>query len=184
MIDINTIYTNRFILRQIKRSDNVSIFDILSDAMTTKHLNIKKIETISDVDSIIDDYLSQYLKGEKFPFAIISKETNNLVGVFLIKLDLFDPDCYEFTVYIKRELWNNGIYSEVLPYMEEFAFDKIGTGNFRGFIMISNRASAAVLKKNHFVLEKTFSVDGLPEMIESYLMTRENHDRIRRGNNV
>ena len=175
MTEIKEIHTDRFILRKITENDNESMFDILSDAETTKYLNMESVKSISDVNRIIDDYLLQYAKGDKYPFAIVKKDSNELIGVFLIKLDLFDPDCFEFTVYIKRELWNKGIYSEVLPYMMDFAFNKIQTGNFRGFIMISNRASAQALKKHGFVLEKTFAVDGLPEMIESYLMTKQDY---------
>ena len=184
MIEIKEISTQRFVLRKVTLNDNKSIFEILSDEETTRYLNMEKVETVSDADAIIADYLSQYEKGDKFPFAIIDKETGEFVGVFLIKLDLFDPDCFEFTVYIRRELWNRGIYSEVLPYMAEFAFEKIGTGNFRGFIMISNRASAAVLMKNGFALEKTFKVDGLPEMIESYLMTKKDYEEYKIKNNT
>ena len=175
MIEMKEIYTDRFILRRVTEGDNESIFNILNDDETIKHLNMDKVKTISDVDGLIEDYLLQYAKGDKYPFAIVEKESDELIGVFLIKLDLFDPDCFEFTVYIKRKLWNQGIYSEVLPYMMDFAFNKIKTGNFRGFIMISNKASAQVLRKHGFVLEKTFAVDGLPEMIESYLMTKNDY---------
>lgn len=175
MVETGKIFTERFVLRQVVESDNESIFNILSDEETSRYLNIKKVHTVSDVDAIIKDYLSQYEKSEKFPFAITEKSSHALIGVFLIKLDLYNPDSYEFTVYIKRELWNRGIYSEILPHMTAFAFNKIGTGNLRGFIMKSNETSGNVLKKHGFILEKTFAVDGLPEMIESYLMTKENY---------
>ena len=175
MITINEILTDRFILRQVEEQDNESIFEILSDKQTTKYLNIKEIKTIDDVDEIIKDYLEEYAIGNKFPFAIINRKTGRFTGVFLIKLDLYDPDCFEFTVYIKRDYWNQGTYSEVLPYMIDFAFYNIKTSNFRGFIMVSNRSSAKVLKKCGFFLEKTFFVEGLPEKIESYLMTREEY---------
>lgn len=177
MVKIDTISTERFILRQVVESDSESIFGILSDNETAKYLNITKVNTVSDADALIRDYLSQYAVGEKFPFAITEKGSDDAVGVFLIKRDLYNPDSFEFTVYIKRELWNRGVYSEVLPYMTDFAFRKIGTGNFRGFIMISNKASGKVLKKHGFVLEKTFAVDGLPEMIESYLMKKEDYNK-------
>lgn len=175
MIEMDEINTDRFILRQVVESDSEKIYKILNDKDTAKYLNMDKIESVSDADALIKDYLSQYANGDKFPFAITDKNTKELIGVFLIKLDLYDPDCYEFTIYIKHELWNKGIYSEVLPYMTDFAFTKIGTGNFRGFIMISNKASGIVLKKHGFILEKTFAVDGLPEMIESYLITKEQY---------
>ena len=113
--------------------------------------------------------------GEKFPFAIIDSTTDTFVGVFLIKLDVFDDDCFEFTVYIKKEYWNHGVYSEILPHMVDFAFTTIKTGNFRGFVIINNKSSSKVLKKSGFRLEKTFTVAGLPEPIESYLITKQEY---------
>jgi len=171
MVKISEINTERFILRRISHNDDVSVFNILNDEETIKYLNIQKVKSVSDVDEIITDYLSQYEKGNKFPFAIVNKEYNECIGVFLIKLDIYDVDCFEFTVYIKREFWNKGVYSEVLPYMVDFAFNEIGTKYLRGFVMISNKASATVLKKCGFVLEKTFKVDKLSEIIESYILT-------------
>lgn len=175
MIEITEICTERFVLRQVTEDDSKHIFSILSDRETVKYLNVEKINTLSDAEALVEDYLLQYKKGDKFPFAITDKDSGELVGVFLIKLDLYNDDAFEFTVYIKREFWNQGIYSEVLPYMTDFAFKKIGTGNFRGYIMINNKASENVLKKHGFIPEKTFAVDGLPEMIKSYLMTKENY---------
>ena len=59
--------------------------------------------------------------------------------------------------------------------MTEFAFEEIKTENFRGFVMKSNKISARVLIKNNFILEKEFKVEGLPEIIQSYLMTKEDY---------
>lgn len=175
MVKIDTINTERFILRQVVESDSESIFGILSDKEVVKYLNIAKLKTLSDADALVKDYLSQYAAGEKFPFAITEKNSKDLIGVFLIKRDLYNSDSFEFTVYIKREMWNRGIYTEVIPYMTDFAFQRIGTGNFRGYIMISNKASGNVLAKHGFILEKIFDVDGLPEAIESYMMTKEDY---------
>lgn len=61
------------------------------------------------------------------------------------------------------------MYTEVLPYMTEFAFKDIGTGNFRGFVMEKNKASSRVLEKCGFELEKIFEVPGLEGKIISYL---------------
>ena len=172
MTRLNTINTNRCKLRCIRPSDNQRVFEILKDAETTRYLNIKSINSLSDVDELIHDYLAGYKVGQKYPFAIIEKEIKQLIGVFIIKLDIYDEDCFEFTVFIDKKYWNNGIYSEVLPEMLRFSFECLGTGSVRGFVMQGNPASSKVLKKQGFSLEKVFRVEGLPELIESYLMTR------------
>ena len=60
-----------------------------------------------------------------FPFEIIDKENNSFIGVFLIKLDLYNEDSYEFTVYLDEKYWNKGVYTEIVPYMVSFSFEEI-----------------------------------------------------------
>ena len=169
------IETERFFLRLINKDDEENIFEILSDPDVVKYLNIELNKKKEDTRKIINEYLIGLEKKEKFPFAIIDKNTNEFLGVFLIKLDLYDEDCFEFTVYIKKENWNKGIYTEALKPMIRFSFEEIGTSNFRGFIMEENNVSSHVLEKNGFKLEKVFLVDGIKSKIKSYLMKKDEY---------
>lgn len=173
MIRITPIITNRFLLRQLDIDDCSNVFRILKDKDTRRYLNIPNIREEEQVRELLDDYLKGYSEGSKYPFAIVGRNDGKFVGVFLIKVDLFDEDCYEYTVYIDKSFWNQGVYSEVLPEMVRYSFEVIGTGNFRGFVMENNKASAHVLTKNGFQLERVFSVDGLPEPIYSFLMKKD-----------
>ena len=145
--------TKRFILRKVKKEDNKEIFKILSNQETIENLNMSIHTKIEDTNEMIENYLKENEEGTKYPYAIIEKETNNFIGVFLIKLDLYDEDCLEFTIYLKKEYWGKGIYTEVLPYMTEVAFEAVKTGNFRGFVMEKNVASSRVLEKCNFKLD-------------------------------
>ena len=172
---IKNINTKRYILRKVEKSDAQEIYKILSDKNVIENLNMKLHESIEDTKSLIEDYLTEHEKGLKFPYSIIDKDTLEFIGVFLIKIDLYDEDCFEFTVYLKKEHWGIGIYSEVLPYMTKIAFEEIKTGNFRGFVMEKNKASSKVLLRNNFILEKIFEVPGIDGKIESYLITKEQY---------
>lgn len=171
-IDLPTIETERFVLRSVNENDKVDIFDILSDKDVIENLNMEVHNNIEDTNRMIEDYLDGFKKREKYPYAIIDKISNEFIGVFLIKLDIFDEDSFEFTVYIKKEFWNKGIYTEVLKRMTKFAFEYIQTENFRGFVMEKNEASSRVLEKNNFKLEKVFEVNGIDGKIKSYLITK------------
>ena len=171
------IETKRFILRKVEENDAEYIFKILSDKDVIENLNMDIHKSISDTEDMLKEYFEENEKGNKYPFSIIDKETNKFVGVFLIKLDLYDEDCFEFTVYISKEEWGKGIYTEVLPYMTKFAFEEVKTGNFRGFVMEKNIASSKVLEKCGFELEKIFEVPGLKGKIISYLITKENYNK-------
>ena len=161
------IETSRFILRKVEKADSSEIFNILNDDNVIKTLNMKRPRSLEDVSALLKEYES----SQKQAFAIIEKQTNTFLGVFLLKLDLYSEDAYEFTIYISPKFWGQGIYTEVLPYMIYETFENIGVKNFRGYVMENNTASAKVLEKSNFILEKVFKVDGIDGNIKSYLMT-------------
>ena len=134
-------------------------------------------KSILDTRQMLKDYKKEFINGNKLPLAIISKDNDDFIGVFLIKLDLYNEDAFECTVYLKKKFWNKGIYSEILPSMIKFAFEIIHTKNFRGYVMEKNKPSSKGLEKNGFKLEKIFNVPGIDEKIYSYLMTLEMYER-------
>ena len=82
------IITDRLILRKVEISDVDDIFEILSDEETIENLNMEIHKSKDDTIKLIEDYLAEYEQRNKFPYAIINKESKKFVGVFLIKLDL------------------------------------------------------------------------------------------------
>lgn len=174
---MRTIKTNRFILRELKQEDINNVFEILSNPKVIENLNMKIHKSINDTKILFDEYFEELKKGTKFPYAIINKETEEFIGVFLIKLDLFDEDCFEFTIYLKQEFWGKGTYTEILPYMIKVAFKDIKTGNFRGFVKEKNIASCKVLEKVGFKLEKIFEVPNIEGKIISYLITKDDYNK-------
>lgn len=174
---MKVIETKRFILRKVENDDADDIYKILSNEKVIENLNMNLHEKIEDTYELLKDYENGLRKNIKFPYAIIDRCTSDFIGVFLIKLDLYDDDCFEFTIYLNEKYWGMGIYTEVLPYMTRVAFEDIGTGNFRGFVMEKNRASSRVLEKCGFKKEKVFKVPGLDGNIISYLITKENYNK-------
>ena len=169
--------TNRCKFRLVKDTDEKDIFEILSDEDVITNLNMDIHKSILDTRQMLKDYKKEFINGNKLPLAIISKDTNEFIGVFLIKLDLYNEDAFECTVYLKKKFWNKGIYSEILPSMIKFAFEVIQTKNFRGYVMEKNKASARGLEKNGFKLEKIFNVPGIDEKIYSFLITLEMYEK-------
>ena len=169
------IETQRFILRRVEHEDKEEIFKILSDESVITNLNMSIHKNLEDTEKLIQEYLVENEKGTKYPYVIIQKDTEDFIGVFLIKLDLYDEDCFEFTIYLKKEHWGKGIYSELLPYMIKFTFEEIRTGNFRGFVMEKNIASSKVLEKYNFELEKIFDVPNIEGKIKSYLLKKDDY---------
>lgn len=169
--------TERCKFRLLEEKDLNDVYEILSDEDVITNLNMNIHTSIEDTKALLEDYRVQFGEGKKLPIAIINKTDDRFIGVFLIKLDLYNEDAYEFTVYLKKEFWNKGLYSEILPLMTRFAFEIISMGNFRGYVMEKNNASARGLEKNGFELEKIFEVPGLEGRIKSYLITYQMYEK-------
>lgn len=167
--------TERFNLQKTSLIDMDDMFKLLSDPEIVQYLNMDIHHTKEDTKKLIEEYLTEYQLGNKYPFTILAKDTSEFVGIFLIKLDLYDEECYEFTIYLDKKYWGKGVYKEVLPCMMKFAFEHIKTNNFRGFVMEDNIASSKVLEYCHFKLEKVFEVPNIKGKIKSYLMTKEDY---------
>ncbi|MBR2828739.1 MAG: GNAT family N-acetyltransferase [Bacilli bacterium] len=169
------IETKRFLLKKLEKKYLNNIYSILSSSLVIQNLNMKIHKNIQDTEKLLQEYEEGYQRREKYPFEILDKNTLEFIGVFLIKLDLYDEDSFEFTIYLDRKYWNQGIYQEILPYMKDYAFLEIGTMYFRGFVMEKNIASRRVLEKCGFSLEKVFSVPGINDSIYDYVIKNDHN---------
>ena len=122
---MRTIETKRYILKLVEKKNANKIFKILSNPQVIENLNMDIHTQIEDTLELLNDYYKGLEKGEKYPYEILDKVTGDFIGIFLIKLDLFDEDCYEFTIYLDEQYWGKGIYTEILPYMTQVAFEDI-----------------------------------------------------------
>ena len=67
------------------------------------NLNMDIHKCIEDTYKLLEDYFKGLEEKVKFPYAILNKDTGEFIGVFLIKLDLYDEDCFEFTIYLDEK---------------------------------------------------------------------------------
>lgn len=170
--------TDRLNLRLVDINDSTDIYNILSNDNVNQNLNMDKPKDINDINELINKYFKHYQDETYEPLAITLRDTNEFVGVFLFKLDLYNEDAYECTIYIDEKFWNKGITTEVMKFMVNYFFNNYKQSNFRGYIMEKNTASARVFEKCNFKLERIFKVDGIDGNILSYLMTREDYFNI------
>lgn len=171
------IDTKRLKFRLINENDLDEIFSLLNNERIVKFLNMNLHTTRDDTKRLIDEYLKGLEDYSKIPYCIIEKGSNRLVGIFLLKVDLYNPSSYEMTIYLKEEFWGKGYSTEMIPAVYPVIFDELNINNFRGYIMEDNIGSCRVLEKLNFKLEKIFEVAGISGNIKSYLLTKEDYYR-------
>ena len=103
--------TEKYHLRYIREEDYKDIFEIVKNENVIKNLNMTKHKNEEETKALIKEYLNGLKTKTKYPFAIIEKKSQNFLGVFLIKLDLYDEDSFEFTIYINEKYWYQDIYT-------------------------------------------------------------------------
>ena len=88
-----------------------------------------------------------YESGSYFHWVIEWKETGELVGT--INLGNVEESCMmSDTCYmLSPRFWNQGIMTEVLMAVLDYAFEEIGLNRVQAEVFAGNNASSAVLKK-------------------------------------
>ena len=130
---MNNIETKRFILKELEKKYINDIFNILSNPKVIENLNMSIHSELKETEELLNKYYEGLSNKEMFPYEIIDKFNEEFIGVFLIKIDLYNEDSFEFTIYLDEKHWNKGVYKEILPYMVEFAFKEINTKSFRRY---------------------------------------------------
>lgn len=116
-----TIETNRLILRPFEISDAKDMYEgWASDEEVTKYLTWGAHKSIDDTKSILSLWVKEYEKEERINFAIVLKETNELIGGIDVVGYLEEIPVIGYV--LSRKYWNKGIMSEVLQRVKEFLF--------------------------------------------------------------
>lgn len=166
--------TERIVFKTIDYCDRDILYFILTDERVIPYLNMSKPSSIEDIDMLIAKYKDHINKGDFEGFSMFEKKSGAFIGVWLFKLDLYNDDAYESTLYLHPDYQNKGYGKETLTFMTDYFFKNYKITNLRSYIKERNAASAAVLNRCGYQLEKIFDVEGIKGKIHSYL-TKENN---------
>lgn len=146
--------TNKFILRPFKLKDTEEMYkNWASDKEVTKYLTWSEHSDVSKTNMVITLWESCYNNKEYYNWAIEEKCSKCVVGsINLMNLDNYNENC-EVGYCIGKNFWNQGIMTEVLNAVIDFAFTQVKFHRITARRHIDNIASGMVLKKCKFVYE-------------------------------
>ncbi len=153
---IKELKTDRLILRKLNKDDIKLLWDnFYSDYDKYKFYDSKKINSYEELAERITEQIANYDKDECFRWAIVEKESNELIGNINfhhynevhnnIKLGYFILDNYR----------NKGYATESVLKVINFAFKKLKVHRISASAISTNEASNRVLIKSGFLLEGT-----------------------------
>lgn len=148
--------TNRLILKRfsLKDLDNVYI-NYASDDIVTKYLPWARHENLSRTERQINFWINSYKEKCYYNWAIFYKENAQVIGsINLLNVDNYNENC-EIGYCLGKKFWDNGIMTEAVNRILQFAFDEIGFERITARIHIKNISSSRVIKKCKFSYEGT-----------------------------
>ena len=139
------LMTERLVLRPFDENDAEEAFNNwTSDEEVSKYLTWNPHKTIEDTKRIISLWICQYEKPERINFAIVLKETNELIGG--IDVVGYIDGIPVIGYVLARKYWNNGYISEACNEVVKFLFS-LGYEQIRIDAVKENIGSNKVIQK-------------------------------------
>lgn len=135
-------------LRVLRESDAEAMWRIARDPVVTRFLPWEPMASPGSILPFIRDQEARRKRGDALCFAVLDKETNELIG----STDLVDMRRYmstgaEIGYLLSRDYWGKGIMSEAAGLTAKYAFESLGLKRLVAFADVENRASRRVLEK-------------------------------------
>lgn len=146
--------TNRLILRPFCKEDAQEAFTCWeSDPEVAKYMFWTSHNDIQKTKEWIEFELGQISKDDWYRFALVLKESGELIGTGLIYFEE-EVENYEIAYNLGKRFWSKGYTTEAMKEILRFAKEELGIHEVVGRHAIENPASGNVMQKLGFVFEK------------------------------
>jgi ribosomal-protein-alanine N-acetyltransferase len=139
----------KLLIRELQENDVNVIFELYSDKEAMKFRGSKPFETIDEATKMLKKVSENIKNGTEYRYAIIEKNSNKLIGTYLIT-PITNIECM-VGCSIGKKYWRLGYGIEVMMLMSEYLrnlkFEKIV-----GLIKKENIPSIKLVEKMNFVL--------------------------------
>ena len=143
------IENGKLLIRELIQNDVKVIFELYSDKEAMKFRGSEPFENINEAEKMLKKVADNIKNGTEYRYGIIEKETNNLIGTYLIT-PITNIECM-VGCSIGKKYWRLGYGIEVMMLMSEYLrnlkYEKIV-----GLIKKENIPSIKLVEKLNFVL--------------------------------
>lgn len=140
------IKTNRLVLRQLRLSDALAMFEYTSNPKVTTFLNWEPNTNIEQAKAFIEDKINKIDKlTNEFTYGIELIEEKKLIGAIRLSNVCFNNKHGEFTSILNPAYQGKGYMAEAWQGLLNFCFNKLGLQRIQSYVSEDNIAS---IKKN------------------------------------
>jgi ribosomal-protein-alanine N-acetyltransferase len=152
--------TERLNFRYLEENDFEAMFEIYSDKEAMKYRANKPFENSNEAKEMIYQTIIDYELGFKYRFAIVKKETNELIGTILYFVNDLKSDTCSIGYSLGKNYWKQGFAIETLNgFIEYLRVQKFNEIQAKVFKM--NVDSISLLNKLDFVLNENTNDEKL-----------------------
>lgn len=149
-----TLETERLILRPFELTDAESMFNNwASDDEVTKYVTWNTHKSIEETKYVLSIWVNEYEKEERINFAIVYKETNELIGG--IDVVGYHEGIPVIGYNMSRKYWNKGIMTEACKKVIELLFS-LNHNKIIIEALVENIGSNRVIQKCGGIYQTTY----------------------------
>ena len=160
--------TGRLTLRQLAIHDEEEIFTLRSDNEINKYLDRKRAKTIDDARSFINKISENINKNDSVYWAITFSDKNILIGTICLFGFSDEHDKCEIGYELLTNFQGQGIMSEALEKVIDYAFNTIKVQKIEAFFHRDNQNSIKLLEKFSF-RDSNDADESAPDLVCYYL---------------
>lgn len=146
--------TERLVLRRFTLEDAQEMFENwANDPEVTRYLTWKPHGTVEVTKEILTEWTNNYQQMNYYQWAIVVKETNDLIGSLGIVHSSEKTQTATFGWCIGQNWWGKGYMPEAGKAMLEFLFHEVGYNRIEAQYDIDNPKSGRAMEKLGMVQE-------------------------------
>lgn len=167
--------SKRFVLREVKEKDYLSIYEIYSDNDTVKYQQMVTMQTMEQAQKSVQAFLRGFENKKFIRWCIATRQQDNVVG--LITLHSFNRwnSQGEIGFMLNKAYWRQNIMGEVGEEILKFAFQVMDLNRIEASVHPENIASIKLCEK------LGFKEEGVKKEAAYNKKTNEYEDRVMLG---
>jgi len=158
-----TLETQRLLFRELLPSDAEALFELDSDPDVVRYVGMPPLTHIDQTRQMIENIRQQYLDYGIGRWAVILKETGELIGwaglKFIAELN-GRKDNYDLGYRFLKSHWGKGYGTESANAFIDFGFAEMNIGCISAYVDVENVASVKILEKCGLRFTNTFMDEG------------------------
>jgi ribosomal-protein-alanine N-acetyltransferase len=155
---MQTLFTDRLVLRPFEPTDAAVVEALAGEAEVARTTYLPHPYPPGGAVPWIAAGLEASARGQKYPFAVVRRLDDQLMGCMALRVDL-EHRRGELAYWMGRPYWGQGYATEAGARVVASAFEEQGLNRVMAHAMHRNRASTRVMEKLGMVYEGTLRQD-------------------------